>query len=1155
MPIWLILGVTALYALGLFAIAWRRDQKAAAGSLSQSPTVYALALGVYCTSWTYFGAVGTATSSGWEYLPIYLGPILVFLFLPSIIRRIGDVAQKESITSLSDFLAARYGKSRGVGVLVTIAATAGSLPYIALQLKSVGMSFEALANDPVSSVETSGETILIAAIALALFAVLFGTRHSDTTRHNPGLMRLLAFESIVKLVALVAVAIVSVLALPTIDSTRSAAISAPFTGLDLSARLITITLLSMAAIICLPRQFHVAITERRSENDLKRARWLFPLYLGITSLVVVPISIAGAGLLPAGVPADLYVLGLPLHLDAPALALFVFLGGLSAASGMVIVSAIALSTMVTNDVLVPGLMRIGRFSSVSGDAGARLVTLRRWVIVAIMVLAYGYTRVAGSEALAQIGLLSFAAAAQFAPALIGAVIWRGGKALGALAGIGLGMTVWTYCLFLPSIIGIETMQAIMPAFLDPYGLFGSQFGDPLTHGVVWSLFVNLASFVAVSLRQPERLRDRIQSAAFTGDRTGRMPEQVPMVQQAQGISPNGLKTLASRFLSPEAVDHAFARMAAETGVTIGGDEPADWRLVQRTERLLASALGASSARVVMASAIGGVDVAFGDLLEILDHRTQAERFDRHMLQSMLENVSQGISVVDGEQRLVAWNSAYIDLFGYPPDLLRIGMPIGRLIEHNISRGWVEDADPEEEIQRRLRHMREGKPHYFERPIEGGRFLRIVGNPMPGGGYVTTFTDITEDKRREQALVEANETLEARVRERTAELEDMAEDRDAARQEAEGANASKTRFLAAASHDLLQPLNAARLFLGAINPQDDRATDLITKTDRAIQSADGLLKGLLDISRLDHGNIAPKPVNLPLNPLFEDLVDEAAPMANAAGLRIVMVPTRHAVLADPHFLESILRNFISNARRYTEKGGVVIGARRRGDQVRLEVWDTGPGIPPEQQTKLFDEFQRLADTDNAGIRGAGLGLSVAKRMADLMGADIDVRSVSGRGSVFAVTLPLANNDHRTASVTSLHVSRSVGEPLHGLRVLCIDDEKTIREGMKALLESWGCTVSLADGPQAAFAVAAACNPSVVIADQQLETDLQGTDVLTSLRSGARRPVVCALLTASTAPEVTERAAALGITVFRKPANPDLLRAFLERAALTTAEAAE
>ena len=732
MPTWLIIICVTLYMAVLFLIAWRRDREAAQPGFTQSPIIYALAIAVYCTSWTFFGAVGTAASSGWDYLPIYLGPALVFLFLPGLLKRIGNVAEREGVTSLSDFLASRYGKSRLIGAIVAIGAVVGSLPYIALQLKSVAMSMQALSK-PSSDIQlqTGTESVLITAIGLAIFAILFGARHSDLTRHNAGLMRILAFEAIIKILALIAVAILSVNLISSGTIERVPRVADVFPA-DISARFITITLLSMAAIICLPRQFHVGFIERRGHRDLLLARWLFPLYLLITTLVVIPITLAGAGGLPGSISADLYVLELPLMRDQGWLAMLVFLGGFSAATGMVIVATIALSNMVTNELIVPAFMRSGHLSNISGDAGARILSIRRIVIVGIIFLAYGYFRIGGSsEALAQIGLLSFAAAAQFAPALLGAVYWRGAKQLGAIWGMSLGLLVWAYTLFIPAILGHDTMTSVLPAFLDPHALLGLDFGDSLVHGVVWSLGVNVLIFVIGSVRTPERLRDRIQAAAFVEDVASAHGLRAPAQTIQHQVTPDGLKALASRFLSADAVLHAFKKVGAELNIETQGTDPADWRLVQRTERLLASALGASSARVVMSSAIGGADVTLGDVLSILDQHTQAERFDRHMLQSMLENIEQGISVVDHEQNLVAWNSAYVDMFAYPKGLVKLGEPISTLIQHNIATGWI-DGDPAREAERRIAHIRAGRPHAYERQNPDGRYLRIFGSPMPGG---------------------------------------------------------------------------------------------------------------------------------------------------------------------------------------------------------------------------------------------------------------------------------------------------------------------------------------------------------------------------------------------------------------------------------------
>ncbi len=1145
MPVWLILVSVIAYMAVLFGLAWRRDQQAALPGFSQNPIIYALAIGVYCTSWTFFGAVGTAASSGWEYLSIYLGPALVFVFLPRLLKRIGDVTERESVTSLSDFLSARYGKSRRIGALVAIAAVMGSLPYIALQLKSVGMSVQALMTRPGDVPAASGnEPVLITSIGLAIFAILFGARHSDLTRHNAGLMRVLAFEAVIKLAALAAVAILSFSLLTDIEASEVPKLAEVFPAGNVSSRFVTMTLLSMAAIICLPRQFHVAIIERRNDKERQLARWLFPAYMAVTSLVVLPITLAGIGTLPAEVPADLYVLELPLMNGDGLLAMFVFLGGFSAATGMVIVATIALSNMVTNDLIVPTFMRFGHLPEISGDAGARLLMIRRGVIVGLILLAYGYFRISGSsEALAQIGLLSFAAAAQFAPALLGAVYWRGARRAGAFAGLLAGMAVWSFTLFLPALIGPDDMAAVLPSWLNPHALGGVSMGDSLVHGVVWSLALNVVCFVAFSVRAPERLRDRIQAAAFVGDAISGSDIAAPSGRMAHQVTPDGLKALASRFLSAEAVGHAFARFGEDTKIQISGSGPADWRLVQRTEKLLASALGASSARVVMSSAIGGADVALGDVLSILDQRTQAERFDRHMLQSMLENIEQGISVVDHEQRIVAWNSAYVEMFTYPPEMVSVGEPVSTLIEHNIATGWI-DGDPAQEAKRRIAHIKAGRPHMYERQNPDGRYLRIIGSPMPGGGYVSTFTDITEDKHREQALIEANETLEQRVLDRTRDIEALAEDLDAARAEAEGANMSKTRFLAAASHDLLQPLNAARLFLGAVESDGDAKNEaLLEKADRAVRSADELLKGLLDISRLDHSNVKPQPQTLPLGPLLEDLADEARPMAEAAGLNVRVAPTSLKVKADPDFLQSILRNFISNARRYTTRGGILVGARRLGAQaVRLEVWDTGPGIADDKQAQLFEEFARFEEQDNMGIRGAGLGLAVAKRMASLMGTQINLTSRLGHGSVFSVNVPRAGKAV-TRKTKRRAETPSNASSLDGFCVLCLDDEPIILDAMQALLEKWHCKVLTAADIATAEAIIQAGNVDAIIADYQLKDTLTGLEFLTQSRSQLPSERNVALLTAEATTEVADAAQSESIMVMKKPADPDQIKRFL------------
>ena len=798
--------------------------------------------------------------------------------------------------------------------------------------------------------------------------------------------------------------------------------------------------------------------------------------------------------------------------------------------------------MVTNDIIVPSFLRDGNLEHVDGEGGSRLILIRRLVIIILMALAFGYYRLAGnSAALAQIGLLSFAAAIQFGPALLGAVYWRGGRKNGALAGLGLGIGLWVYTLFFPALIGIDRMASFVPTILHPHAIFGFDFSDSLTHGVFWSLSLNIAGYILFSLISTERLRDRVQAAAFTLQDEKKVSTSLTVPGGMSTISPDGLRVLAARFLAPEAVEHSFAKFSADTGLQNRGAVSADWRLVQHTEKLLTRAIGASSARVIMTSAIGGVDVDLDDVLTIFDQTSHPDRFDLHMLQATLENINQGISVVDHNQNLVAWNGAYVDMFNYPPELLRVGTPISDLIEHNIRSGWISGKKSGAEAQRRVRHMQNGSSHSYERHNPNGQYIRIIGNPMPGGGYVTTFTDITADKRRESDLLEAKDTLEMRVKERTEALSRLNVALETAREEAVGANISKTRFLAAASHDLLQPLNAARLFLGAVDGSDANNA-LVHKADRAIQSADELLKGLLDISRLDHSNVTAQIESFALEPLFEALVNEAMPMARKAGLDLRYVSTRLNVSTDLDFLKSILRNLISNARRYTQSGGIVLGARRDGHDVRIEVWDSGPGIHKERQAIIFEEFKRIEDVDNLGIRGAGLGLSVARRLADLMGTQILLRSEIGHGSVFSIKVPRSANINDNQDISYQDIKTPPAELL-GLRVLCVDDEVTILEAMSALLNHWGCRVLTAKSLAEAIALSENTMIDIIIADYWLSDHESGIDVIKALRASLIDPGNVCLLTAQNNSNVKKLAKQNNIDLLSKPVNPEVLYKFL------------
>jgi len=1121
----LILSMVAVYMGVLFAVAWRSERLGphAPPGRRFGPWAYAFSLAIYCTSWTYYGAVGTASRNGWEFLPIYIGPAIGIVLLFPIWKRIAATARRENIGSIADFIAARYGKSQRLGALVAVVAIVGSLPYIALQLKSLSMAWQLVTAD--TAVAGSEQlTVTVIAVVLAGFTILFGARRPDLTEHNRGLIQSIALESVVKLAALVAVAIFAALLLfgspePARVITALGDLAAPPV---IDARFIAITLLATLAIFCLPRQFHVAFVEASEPAHIRRARWVFPLYLLITSLAVVPLLAAG-GLFSQLADPDLFVLDVPYSQGARILTAVVFVGGFSAATAMVIVETVALSAMASNSLILPLVARDRwRAREDASDMAGAILQVRRAVICGILFLAWLYFQaIDRSSGLASIGLISFAALAQLAPALFGAVLWRGGHARGAIAGISVGAVIWLALLAIPQIgavFGIEKPT--------PFGL-----ADPLPLGVFLSLTANTLIYVIVSKRARPRLIDRVQARAFV-DRLS--PDWREVSTVPSGASVSDLKTLVSRFVGDAGAERAFASFARETGQTFRDGDPADAGLARAAERMLAGAVGASSARRVISAALAGGGRAPEDVVRMLDEASQAVQFNRELLQATLDNIDQGVSVVDADLRLIAWNARYIALFDLPAGFVHVGQPVADVYRLNAERGEVPPSDREPWIDRRLEALRRREPHTHERIQPNGRVIRSTGTPMSGGGYVTSYTDITELRRAAEALEEANEQLEARVADRTERLEE-------AKQAAEEATASKTRFLAAASHDLLQPLHAARLFIAALKDEggDGAARTLAENADRSIESAHGMLKALLNLSKLEAGGVRPAVGPLSLETLFTELRREFMPIARAKGLSLRIVPSRLWVSSDRDLLRSLLQNLIGNAIRYTDSGGVLVGTRRAGDGIRIVVHDTGRGIPADQREAIFTEFTRLAGSPG-DEPGAGLGLAIVSRVSSLLAHPLSLLSEPGRGTVFSVTVPRAE----PVQVLPEPTGPTTRMPLAGLRVLCVDNEPAILEALSALLKRWGMSVVTAPDAASALRTLEGSAPfDAALIDLHLGDGADGLSVINALRATATHPI--ALITADADETLPARVAAAGAVLMAKPVRPAALKAFLSR----------
>ena len=661
-----ILIATGVGYVGLlFLIAYAGDRRArgSTGGLLRSPFVYTLAISVYCTSWTFYGAVGSAARNGLEYLAIYIGPTCVFVGWWFVLRKLVRIGRSQRITSVADLLSSRYGKSNRLAVLVTIIAVVGIAPYIALQLKAVTSSIQAIAvaapeRAALGGVDENGLALGVAA-AMALFTILFGTRNVDAKEQHHGVVAAIAFEALVKLAALLAVGGFVVYAGGGLEAIFSRAEAA---GVDIyaddtfSGRWIATTLLAMAAVICLPRQFQITVVEAADENHLRVAGWAFPAYLMLMSLFTLPIALHGLVSLPGSNP-DMFVLTLPLAGGQQGLALFAFIGGFSSATSMIIVESIALSIMVSNHIIMPILLRTP-VDGAGRDVTQLLLNSRRASIVFILSLGFFYfylTR--NSDALAPIGLISFAGVAQFLPAILAALFWREATVTAAIAAVGIGFVTWAWTLFLPSFEGSSAAVAALMAegpwgigALRPEALFGLQGFDPLVHSVFWSLFLNTTVLVGVSLVTRQSPLERLQATLFA-DAFRRSSQSDPNFIRGSATA-NDLFFVAQRVLGGDRALALFDAEARQHGVSRTTLEPAP-DFIGRLERELAGVIGAASAHVMLSKVVAGGEVSFEEVMQMAGETRQAIAYSQELEQTSQELRSTAAQLANANAQLRA----------------------------------------------------------------------------------------------------------------------------------------------------------------------------------------------------------------------------------------------------------------------------------------------------------------------------------------------------------------------------------------------------------------------------------------------------------------------------------------------------------------------
>ena len=970
-------GILLAYLCFLFVVAAVAERFGRRRLVSRLRTLtYVMAVSVYCTAWTFYGSVGLAANRGLEFLTIYLGPALIALTWPTMLRKLVRVAKEQRITTISDFIGSRYGKSAALGTLVAVLVVVGMIPYIALQLKAVSVSFRMMI--PGDSLLSGFDPTLLVAGTLALFGILFGARNLDFTRQQTGLMTAVAVESIVKLVAFLLVGgwvtwglfggfgdiFTAIAASPwsrllTLDTPPAASY----------ARWAAMLLISMMAVILLPRQFHVLVVQNPRERDVHTAAWAFPLYLLAINVFVLPIAFGGLLTFGDVAAADSFILALPLRADAGLVAVTVFLGGFSAATAMIVVDSLALSKMISNDIVLPFLLRRRRLEEVYS---ASLASTRLGILV-VVTLGFLWARIeAGPFLLVEMGLLSFIAVTQCAPAVLFGLYWRRGNRKGALAGISAGFALWFYTLIVPAVVKdgavpISLLEAgpLGIGWLRPTALFSLEGLDSISHGVFWSLFVNVAAYLLVSIFTAQDADERSQAAAFVGLVEKAEPSPTPAI-----LSVPEIERLLHLYVPAEDAD-------AILGELLGGKTPRELSLPDlldlriRLERMLAASLGAAAARYIIEDRF---TISKGEAQELVESFQTMQRSlgkSERLLASVVESVEDCIFTTDVEGRLITLNPAGRRLLGHDAaagpltrldvldeaDRRRVGPAIKRAVANG--RPW------RGAVQGLTRARRRFPAHLAVSCVfdEKGQVLGTVG----------VLRDLTEQVATQQRLIQ---------REKLASLGEMA---------------------AGVAHEIRNPLGGIKMATNLLSSSamNDRriSQEMAQSITSGIAEIEAIIADLLDYARetrLDCQEYA-------LGRILAPVVEACAADGRARGVRVVAHGLEDAVVAsvDGQRLRQVFTNVMQNALEATERqrsGRVEVRLHQRATAGVVEIADNGVGIQPEHREKIFLPFYTTKPT------GTGLGMAIVKKIMDLHGGEIEIDSAPGRGTTIRLIIP-------------------------------------------------------------------------------------------------------------------------------------------------------
>lgn len=1040
------------YLLGLFAIAYATDKARERGrSPVDNPWVYSFSLAVYCTSWTYYGSVGQAASTGLGFLPIYLGPTLIFLLGPSLLKRLVSFCREKGVTSLPDLLEVLYGKGWTLGALATTLMVIGITPYIGLQLKAVGYTFDLLTGRAVAP-GVLDDASFWAALGLSIFAGLFGARSLVATERHEGMVAAIAFESAVKLGAFLVIGCyitfgigggltqVFERALADPDLSRLFLLGEG-SGMSLSAWA-ALSLLSASAVVLLPRQFHMLAVENVRERHLRTAAWAFPAYLLMINLLVLPVALVGR-LYGGGLNPDFFMISLPLSRDHTGLAFLAYLGGFSAATSMVIVEAVALSTMILHHfgvAVLGGIFPVLRGGKV--DLSRPLLYTKRAVIFGVVLLGYAFKRWIGeSHTLVATGLLSFSAVFQFAPAVLLGMYWKGGTRTGALAGLAAGFGVWTYTLLLPSFVDSGWVnEALLTQgpwgieLLRPRALFGLQGFDTWTHSLIWSLVFNVGAYFTFSFLapQPEEKAPRSELPAAWATRAD-------------------LEGLLARFVGARTARDVLGALP---------ERSSPQALLEATERCLASALGSQSARMIINSTLTWPRDRAVEILDVFGSVSQTLAESRDALERRLREL-----MVLHEASHALSRSLHIDTlllevlllikreFGFEhlavrlldeSGILKIRSRVGLFEEYVTASAMAPsretyfgicflDARPvvvgdTREIDKPLLISKLTKevpvsafihaPMTYEGRVIGVLTAYATRGPMH---FTDEFVELFAALANQLAMAAVNAQLYGEVQAYSHAMEEKVARRTA---ELEKANARlleldriRSDFLSTVSHELRTPLTSIRSFSEILLRYDvddaEKRRKFVNVIHDEAERLTRMINDLLDLSKIEAGRLELYPGPLELEPVFSGALGAAHPLFAEKGIKAEswIEAGLPPVYADADRLHQVLTNLLSNAVKFSPAGGTIrLSGRKKEGFALISVADEGPGIPPDRLEQVFERFHQLRDPQKSHPLGTGLGLTISREIVERMGGKIWVESELGAGAVFYFTIPLAEGSH-------------------------------------------------------------------------------------------------------------------------------------------------